>query len=400
MNDYSFIDEELHSLAEKELKRELKTVITAGGPWVELDDGKRVLQFGSNNYLGLANHPEIINACKAAISKYGIGSTGSRLLSGNTELHLSLERMLAELEKTESAIFFSSGYAANVGVISALANKEDAIYSDELNHASIIDGIRLSSANKFIYNHNDTNNLEDLLKQNKDKYKKSFIITDSVFSMDGDIAPLKEIGQLAEKYNCLTIVDEAHGTGVFGSTCSGLVEELDLKNYFPLKIGTCSKAIGVEGGFCAGSKKLIELLQNKSRSFMFSTSPSPGIVGAIIKSLELLKDSAWRKEKLWQNAKLLHSGLKKNYKLKLNDFRTPIICVQFSSIEEALHISGRLFNECHIWAPAIRPPSVKTPKIRLTPISTHNEDDINYVIKAFEYLSKDIKIEPLSLNVS
>ncbi len=400
MNDYSFIDEELHSLAEKELKRELKTVITAGGPWVELEDGKRVLQFGSNNYLGLANHPEIINACKAAISKYGIGSTGSRLLSGNTELHLSLEKTLAELEKTESAIFFSSGYAANVGVISALANKEDAIYSDELNHASIIDGIRLSGANKFIYNHNDINNLEDLLKQNKDKFKKSFIITDSVFSMDGDIAPLKEIGQLAEKYNCLTIVDEAHGTGVFGNDCSGLVEELNLRDYFPVKIGTCSKAIGVEGGFCVGSKKLIELLQNKSRSFMFSTSPSPGIIGAIIKSLELLKDSNWRKEKLWQNAKLLHSGLKKNYKLKLNDFKTPIICVQFSSIEEALHISRRLFSECHIWAPAIRPPSVKTPKIRLTPISTHNEDDINYVIKAFEHLSKDIKIEPLSLNVS
>lgn len=399
MNDHSFINEELQHLIEQGLKRELKTVITAGGPWVELEGGKRVLQFSSNNYLGLANHPEIINAAKSAVSKYGTGSTGSRLLSGTTELHTTLEKSIAEFEKTESSIFFSSGYAANIGVISALAGKEDVIYSDELNHASIIDGIRLSGANKFIYDHNNVNHLEDLLKQNKDKFKKSFVITDSIFSMDGDTAPLKEIGLLAEKYNCLTIVDEAHATGIFGNNGSGLIEELGLQNYFPVKVGTCSKALGVEGGFCAGSKKLIELLQNKSRSFIFSTSPSPAIVGSIIKSLELLKDSNWRKEKLWQNAKLLYSGLKKNYKLKLNEFKTPIICVLFSSIEEAMDISNKLFYECHIWAPAIRPPSVKTPKIRLTPISSHNEDDINYVIKAFEYLSKDIKIAPLSLNI-
>lgn len=397
MNDFTFIDEELDLLTNQGLKRELKTVLTAGGPWVELLGNKRVLQFGSNNYLGLANHPDVINASKVAISKFGVGSTGSRLLSGTTELHTQLEEVLAKFESTESSIFFSSGYTANVGVLSSLTNKEDAVYSDELNHASIIDGIKLSGADKFIYNHNDCNHLEELLKQNKEKYKRSFIVTDSVFSMDGDLACLLEIGKLKEKYNCLTILDEAHATGIFGKNSSGLASELKVENYFPIRIGTCSKAIGVEGGFCASTKNLITLIQNKARAFMFSTSTSPAVIGAILKSLDLIQDGNWRKEKLWENAKLLYSGLKKNYKLKLNEFKTPIICVNFNTIEEAMNISNKLLNECHIWAPAIRPPSVKTPKIRLTPIATHSEDDINYVIKAFDYLSKDIKVEPLSL---
>ncbi len=398
MNDFNFVDEELDLLSQNGLKRELKTVITAGGPWVELSGGKRVLQFSSNNYLGLSNHPEVINACKAAVSKYGTGSTGSRLLSGTTELHASLEKALAEFENTESSVFFSSGYAANSGVLSALINKDDAVYSDELNHASIIDGIKLSGAQKFIYNHNNISHLESLLKENKDNFKRNFIVTDTVFSMDGDIAPLEQIGIIAEKYNCFTIADEAHATGVFGKKGSGIVEELNLGKSFPVKIGTCSKAFGVEGGFCAGPKSVIELIKNKARSFMFSTSPSPAIIGAILKSLELVIDGSWRREKLWQNAKLLHSGLKKNFKLKLNDFKTPIIIIYFNSIEEAMNIDEKLFNECHIWAPAIRPPTVKESRIRLTPIATHSQDDIEYVIKAFDYLSKDIKPQPLGVS--
>lgn len=399
MDKLNFIEEELDLLISQGLKRELKVVLTAGGPWVEITGGKRALQFGSNNYLGLANHPEIINASKLAISKFGVGSTGSRLLSGTTELHTQLEKSLSEFEKTESAMFFSSGYAANVGVLSALMGKEDVVYSDELNHASLIDGIKLSGAHKFIYKHNDCNHLEDLILQNKEKYRRNFIVTDTVFSMDGDVANLVDIGNLTEKYNCLTVVDEAHATGIFGKNSSGLVEELGVEKYFPVKIGTCSKAIGVEGGFCASTAKTIELLQNTARSFMFSTSPSPAVIGAILKSLDLIKDGNWRKEKLWENAKLLYNGLKKNYKLKLGNFITPIISVNFNTIDETMLISEKLFNECHIWAPAIRPPSVKTPRIRLTTIATHNEDDISYVVRAFEYLSKDIKIEPLSLKL-
>lgn len=395
MNDFTFIDDEINLLTSQGLKRELKTVITAGGPWVELSDGKRVLQFASNNYLGLANHPEIINAGKASISKFGAGSTGSRLLSGSTELHGRLEKILADFEGTESTMFFNSGYLANIGVIPALACKEDAIFSDESNHASIIDGIRLSGAAKFIYAHNDVKQLENLLCENQTKFRRSFIITDTVFSMDGDIACLSDIATLVEKYNCFTIVDEAQATGIFGKKNTGIVEEAGLQEYFPLRIGTCSKAIGVEGGFFAGPKNVIELLQNKARSFMFSTSPSPAVIGSILKSLDFIRDGNWRKERLWQNAKYLYNGLKKNYKLKLNDLKAPIIIIHFNSIEEAMNISERLFNECHIWAPAIRPPTVKTPRIRLTPIATHSEDDLNYVIKAFDYLAKDIKVQPL-----
>ena len=397
MNDFSFIDDELESLTKLGLKREIKSILTAGGPWVEVEGGKRVLQFGSNNYLGLANHPDLINASKAAVSKYGIGSTGSRLLSGTSKLHAQLEETISSFENTEDTVFFSSGYAANVGVLSALITKEDAVYSDELNHASIIDGIKISGGTRFIYNHRDSEHLDTLIKENKDKFKRNFIVTDTVFSMDGDIAKLEEIGQIAEKYNCITIIDEAHATGIFGKQSTGIVEELNLSQYFPLKIGTCSKALGVEGGFCSGPKNVIELVKNRARSFMFSTSPSPAITGAALKSIELIKDSNWRKEKLWENAKLLHSGLRKNFKLQLNEFKTPIIVVYFNSIDEALNISQKLFNECHIWAPAIRPPTVKQARIRLTPISTHSEDDICFVIKAFDYLSKDIKVKPLSL---
>lgn len=395
MNDFNFVDEELELLSKSGLKRELKTVMTAGGPWVELSSGKRVLQFSSNNYLGLANHPEVINATKSAVSKYGAGSTGSRLLSGTTEPHVLLEKALAEFENTESAVFFSSGYATNIGVLSALISKDDVVFSDELNHASIIDGIKCSNATKFIYNHNDTNHLELLVKENKDNFKRRFIVTDTVFSMDGDIANLEQIGLIAEKYNCITIADEAHATGVFGNKGAGIVEELNLGHFFPIKIGTCSKAFGVEGGFCAAPSNVSELIKNKARSFMFSTSPSPAIAGAILKSLDLIIDGGWRRDRLWQNTKLLHAGLKKNLKLKLNDLKTPIILVYFNSIEEAMSIGERLFEECHVWAPAIRPPTVKQPRIRLTPIATHSKEDIEYVIKAFDYLSKDIKPQPL-----
>lgn len=391
MDKFSFIDEELDFIANQGLKRELKTVVTAGGPWVELDNGKRVLQFASNNYLGLSNHPEVVNAVKAAVSKYGIGSTGSRLLSGTTKLHVELEIALSEFEDSEASILFSSGYNANVGVLSGLLTKEDAVYSDELNHASIVDGIRLSGATKFIYNHSDSIHLESLVKENCKNYKKNIIVTDTLFSMDGDLAPLERIAQISEEYKCLTIVDEAHATGVFGKKGSGLVEELKLHEYFPIKIGTCSKALAVEGGFCSAPNNVIEYLKHKARSFMFSTSLSPAVIAGILKSLELLKEGSWRKEKLWQNAFTLHNELKNIYELNLNEFHSPIICVYFNSNLEVLDFSKKLFNECHIWAPSIRPPTVKQPRIRLTPISTHSEEDIKYTVKAFEYLVKDLK---------
>lgn len=393
--NFSFLNEELKLLEDANLKRTLNVISTASGPWVELADGKRLMQFASNNYLGLANHPDLINATKSAASKFGVGSTGSRLLSGTLEIHSILEAKLADFESSESSMFFSSGYAANIGLMSSFLSEDDAVYSDELNHASIIDGIRLSKATKFIYKHNDMEDLQRLVNSNSLKFKKNVIVTDSVFSMNGDIANLKSIAEIATQYNCLTIVDEAHATGVYGKTGAGLVEELEMKDFFPIKIGTCSKAMGVEGGFCSGPEVLIEFLQNNARSFIFSTAPSPVIIGTILKSLELVIEGSWRREKLWNNARKLYDGLKRNHKLNLSDFSTPFIVLRFKSIETALNVSKKLFEECHVWAPVIRPPSVKYPVIRLTPIATHSEEDINYVIKAINFISEDIKLEQL-----
>ncbi len=384
MNNFTFIDEELNQLSNQGLKRELKVLANACNPWVELENGKRVLQLGSNNYLGLANHLELIKASNIASTNFGIGSSGSRLLSGTTSLHIELEKTIANFENTESAIFFSSGYSANVGVLSSLIGKEDAVYSDEFNHASIIDGIRLSTATKFIYKHNNYNNLEQLIKENVNNFKRSFIITDTVFSMDGDIAPLNEIAKIAEKYDCITIVDEAHATGVFGENGSGVIEEYGLSKYFPIRIGTCSKALGVEGGFCAGPKSVIDFLQNKARSFMFSTSPSPSVIGAVLQSLKLVSRDKSFKENLWLNARYLYDNLKQNKELKLNQFKTPIIVIYFNSIKEALMTSNILLNEYNILAPAIRPPTVTIPRIRLTPMASHCKEDLDIVIKAFE----------------
>jgi len=398
MNNFDFINEELELLEQNNLKREIKTVKTANGPWVELTCGKRVLQFGSNNYLGLSSHPDVINAIKSSASKFGAGSTGSRLLSGSSELHFELEKSIAKFEGSEDSICFSSGYSTNIGVISSLIGKDDVVYSDESNHASIIDGIKLSGAQKFIYNHLDVNHLESLILENSTKFRRNFIVTDTVFSMDGDIAPLAEIGEIAQKYDCFTIVDEAHGTGIFANDGSGLVSDLALNDFYPIKIGTFSKAFGLEGGFCTGPKNVIEFLRNKARSFMFSTSPSPAVIGGLLRSLELLKDGSWRREKLWQNAKQLHTGFKKNYKFPINNLKSPIITIKFKSVDDVMIFSNRLFNECHIWAPAIRPPTVKEPRIRFTPISTHSEDDIDYVIRAVDFLSKDLKVEPAFLS--
>lgn len=397
MHDFTYLLDKLNILAQDNLIREMKVSVTAAGPWVEFDNGKRVLQFASNNYLGLANHPDLINSVKSAITKFGVGSSGSRLLSGTNETHVLLEKNLSDFLRKESTLFFSSGYSTNIGVLSALFTFEDAVFSDECNHASIIDGIRLSRATKFIYKHNDMNDLEKIIIANKDKYKKSYLVTDTVFSMDGDLAKLTDISDLCLKYNVIPIVDEAHAIGVFGTDGSGLVSELNLQENFPIIIGTCSKAFGVEGGFCSSNKIVIEYLKNKSRSFIFSTSPTIANIAAVTKSLELVKDGSWRRERLWSNAKRLYEGLKRNHKLTLGPFHSPIIVIRFNDIDTCLNVSRKLFHDCHIWAPAIRPPSVKSPVIRLTPIFAHSEEDINFVIKAFDFISPDIPVEPLSL---
>ena len=272
MNLYEHLKKELTQIKTDNLYRDFKILSSNSDAFVEYR-GNKVLQMSSNNYLGLAGDPRISEAVIKAVEKYGVGSTGSRLISGTHKLHTELEEKLAELKETEKAIIFSTGYAANVGAISALLTEKDAVYSDELNHASIIDGIKLSRANKFIYKHRDTQDLERLLEENHKKYRFNVIISDSIFSMDGDIAPLKEIVAIKERYGAVLFLDEAHAFGIYGRNGQGLAHELGLNNKIDIQMGTLSKAAGSEGGYICGKSDIIDYLRNKSRSFVFSTAP-------------------------------------------------------------------------------------------------------------------------------
>lgn len=330
----------------------------------------KILQFSSNNYLGLANDERIKEAAINAIRKYGVGSTGSRLLSGTHRLHAELEEKIADLKGTEQALVFSTGYAANVGTLSAILTQQDAVYSDRLNHASIIDGIRLSKADKFIYKHCDIEHLEQLLERNSYKYRLNLIVTDSVFSMEGDKAPLKELTKLKNKYNAVLFVDEAHAFGIYGDRGQGLACQHDVD----IQMGTLSKAAGAEGGYIAGSGDLIEYLINRSRSFIYSTAPSIPVIAASIKAVELIRDGNELRQRLFNNINHLNRSLAPS--------ESPIFYVKFNCIEQTCRVSERLFREHNIMAMAIRPPTVEIPGIRISVTALHTGQELDYLLDA------------------
>lgn len=373
MNFYEFLNQNITELKKTNLYRNLKTLSSKSAAYVEYN-GKHVLQMSSNNYLGLAGDTRISEAAVKAVKKYGVGSTGSRLISGTHKLHTELEEKLADFKETEKAIVFSTGYAANLGTISALLTAQDAVYSDELNHASIIDGIRLSGTNKFIYKHCDVEDLQRLLEENHKKYRFNVIITDSVFSMDGDIVPLKEIVSLKEKYNAVLYLDEAHAFGIYGGHGQGLAHKLGLNHKVDIQMGTLSKAAGSEGGYICGKSEPIEYLKNKARSFVFSTAPSIPAIAASIKAIEIIRSDYELREKLWENIEHFNTGLKMNN-------NSPIFCIKFDDIEQTLRISDELLEKHNIMASCIRPPTVKTPRIRLCVSAMHSKQDLDYVLE-------------------
>ncbi|MDK2790947.1 MAG: 8-amino-7-oxononanoate synthase [Methanothermococcus sp.] len=296
------LQKEIEDIKNQNLYRSFKSLANA-------QEDNNILDFSSNDYLCLSKHPEVISAVKEGL-KYGAGSTGSRLTSGNIN-HKELEEKIAEFKGTEKALVYSSGYATNVGVISTLCKKGDLILSDKLNHASIIDGCRLSKADVLVYNHCDTNHLMDLLEENAGKYNNIFIITDGVFSMDGDVAPLDELKKIADEFNGILIIDDAHGTGVLGNG-RGTLKHFNLKpSDNIIQIGTLSKAVGGLGGFVCGIEELIEYLINKSRSFIYSTSLPPSVVSGCIKSFELMENGALTK-KLQKNIELANKIFKEH----------------------------------------------------------------------------------------
>ena len=375
----TLFDEELEKIKGQGLLRSLRTVSSAQGPEIEID-GRRVLNFCSNNYLGLADEPRVVEAAVEAARNFGAGSGAARLISGNNTLYDELEAELARWKGTESALVFNSGYHANIGAIPALAGEGGAIFSDELNHASLIDGCRLSKAETVVYRHNDLNHLEDLLKstplptlspvmgERVAGGRVRVIVTEAVFSMEGDVSPLDGLLALAQKYDALIYLDEAHAVGVFGKDGEGLAAKNPPENL--ICMGTLGKAFGSYGAFVCGSRSLRDYLINKARSFIFSTALPPGALGASLAALKIVREEPERRERLWGNVKMLKG-------------RSPIISIKIGDARKTMEISQRLFDK-GIFLQGIRPPTVPegTSRLRLTLMAMHTEGQIQKLLQA------------------
>ncbi len=378
---------ELLQLEHNHLRRRLLRVDSAPGPWVTVG-GRKVLLLCSNDYLGLASHPKLKEAACVAMEQYGFGSGASRLVSGNSALHESLERRLAAFKGTESAILFNSGYAANAGIIPAVAGETDAVFSDSLNHASIIDGCRLSRASVHVYRHKDVNHLESLLRKS-DVARRRLIVTDGVFSMDGDLAPLPDLVSLAEKYEAMVMVDDAHATGVLGKNGRGTAEHFGLQGRVHIQMGTLGKAFGSFGAYAAGDRGLIEYLVNTSRSFLFSTALPPAVCAASLSAINIVESQPGLMMKLWKNRSRLVDGLKA-LGISTGRSETPIIPVIIGDNDKALKASARILDE-GLFAPAIRPPTVPagTARIRTTVTAAHDDQDIDRVLEIFGTMKEE-----------
>ncbi len=373
-----FIKAELKRLKNDGLYRQLRALETPQNKIVRIA-GKEYLAFCSNNYLGLADDLRLKEAAARAIEKYGCGTGASRLVSGNMKIHQELEKKIAEFKKTDAAILFPTGYMANIGTISALVGPGDAVIIDKLNHASIIDGCRMSRAKILVYKHSDINSLETVL-ENAKSYAKRLIITDTIFSMDGDIAPLPEIVALAKKYNSMLMIDDAHATGLLGKNGRGALEHFDLENHIEIVMGTLSKAIGSIGGFVAGSKNLIDYLRNKARSFIYTTAPPPAACAASIRAIEIIESEPDRRQRLWENVRYAKDMLKKTGYDTMNS-ATQIIPVLIGVANTTVEKSNFLFHN-GILIPAIRPPTVpkEQSRLRITLMSQHTKSDIDRLL--------------------
>ncbi|MEK7841116.1 MAG: 8-amino-7-oxononanoate synthase, partial [Deltaproteobacteria bacterium] len=371
-----FIEQELSQLKDAGLYRCLSLIQSPQGPKVKIN-GTEVILLCSNNYLGLANHPKIKQAAIKAIEKYGFGSGASRLVSGNMELHAELEQRLARFKGAEAALVFNSGYHANIGIISALIGRGDVIFSDKLNHASIIDGGILSRAKFIRYPHKDINALESLLKKHSsfNTHHSTLIVTDGVFSMDGDIAPLKELLELAGKYNCILMVDDAHATGVLGANGKGTLEHFGIENPNIIQMGTLGKALGCFGAYVAGSKKLVDYLINRARSFIYTTSLPPSVCAAGIAALDIIENEPQLRVDLRNRVLYFRTELKQAGLDTLNS-ETQIIPILVGEAEKAARISRDLLDK-GIFLQAIRPPTVPkgTSRLRVTLMANHSYDD-------------------------
>jgi len=386
MGKIDFIEKELQSLKERDRYRQIRWIEEAPSPWVRMNGGK-VLLLCSNNYLGLANDPRLKEKMFRAIEAWGCGSGGSRSISGSLAIHRLLEERLARFHGSEEALLFNSGYSANLSLLTALMGEGDVIYSDEFNHASIVDGCRLSKASIQIYRHLDMEHLEFLLKENQAKRRK-LIVTDGIFSMDGDEARLPEVIQLAKRYDTLTMVDEAHAIGVIGPTGRGTVEHFQLSQEVDILMGTFGKALGCFGAYMAGRKSLVEFLINTGRVFLYTTALPPSVSASVLASLDLLDEEPERRERLWTNVHYLREGLNQ---LGFDTMKSQahIIPVLIGEPKITMEMDRRLL-ESGVFVQGIRPPTVPEGKCRLrvTVMATHTREDLDFALDQFGEVGK------------
>ncbi len=387
-----YLEKELDQLKEKGLYNTIDILESENGACI-IVDGKKMINLASNNYLGFANREELKKACIEATETYGVGAGAVRTINGSLKIHQQLEEKIAEFKGTEAAIAFQSGFNCNMGAISAVMTKEDAILSDELNHASIIDGCRLSGAKIIRIKHQDMKDLEKKAKEaiESKKYKKIMYITDGVFSMDGDIARLPEIIPIVEKYGLITYVDDAHGSGVTGKG-AGTVKHFGLSDKIDMQMGTLSKAIGVVGGYVAGSKTLIDWLKARSRPFLFSTSLTPGAAAAALASITLMQEHPELVEKVWENANYFKEELKKvDYNIGMSE--TPITPVILGDEKVTQTFSKKLI-EHGIYAKPIVYPTVPlgTGRIRNMPTAEHTREMLDEAVAVYQKIGKEMEI--------
>ena len=375
-------EKRLHELAAQHLTRHITPLHSGVGPVVEMA-GRRILLLASNDYLGLATHPEVVQSAIEATQRFGTGAGAARLISGSLPPHQELESVLAQFKGTEAALTFSSGYLANIGTIPALIGRGGLILADRLCHASLIDGCRLSAADFRVYRHNDTDHLQSLLSTRR-KSRRTLIVTDGLFSMDGDLAPLPELWRLAQNYEAELYIDDAHGTGVMGLHGRGTAEHFGLDADLPFQMGTLGKAFGSSGAYLAGSSTLIHYLINTSRSFIFTTAPTPSSAAAVTAALRVMQREPERRARLWANRERLFSGLMQ-MGFRLSRSVSPIMPILVGNAETAISFAEHLFAES-VYAPAIRPPTVpdNTSRIRVTVTSEHTSNHIDHALTAFQ----------------
>jgi len=387
----SFIAEELENLRQQGLLITIRTIGSAVGPYM-IVDGKRVLNLCTNNYLGLANNPQMVAAAKKAVDDFGVGPTAVRSIAGTITLHVELERRLAAFKGVEDALYVQAGFCANQAAIPPLVGREDVIFSDRLNHASIIDGCRLAGAKIVVYEHCDPASAEQVIKDNLPQFRRGMLITDGVFSMDGDVAPLDKLYAVAEKYGVLTMVDDAHGEGVLGHGGRGIVDHFGLHGKIDVEIGTMSKAFGVVGGCIAGKKLIIDYLRQRARPFLFSSAVTPADTAACLAAVDILEQSTELVDRLWANTAYFKTEMQR-LGFDTGKSTTPITPVMLGEAPLAMQFSRRLFEE-GVFAMALGFPTVPRgqARIRVMISASLSQDDLDRGLAAFAKVGKELGV--------